>query len=225
LPARSGISEGEKGREETEGCVVESEVWRQQDTLMKLRELVLNAFFGGLLCFVLSLSVILACQRAPWEEDARSYHASEDAITRLVDIAELFTGVTDLHFNIHPQLGCTKSYHSSVCRVPGKNRLQAIRAAGRNDIDLEVKKLWAVADFDDSMFVSDEEGQRFWMLVDFGLMLDFLAERTQSVARLAPLMRLEPEQFRARLQEYKNLVARSQKFGVSLVSAPSADLK
>jgi hypothetical protein len=38
-------------------------------------------------------------------------------------------------------------------------------------------------------------------------------------------MRLEPEQFRARLQEYKNLVARSQKFGVSLVSAPSADLK
>jgi hypothetical protein len=195
------------------------------DTVMKLRKLVLNAFFGGLLCFVLSLSVIQARQRVLWEEDARRYRASEDALARLVDIAELFTGVTDLSFNIHPQLGCTKSYHSSICSVPDKNRLQAIRAAGRNDIDLEVKKLWAVADLDDSMFVSDEEGQRFWTLVDFGLMLDFLAQRTQSVAKLAPLMRLEPEQFRTRLQEYTNLVARSRKFGVSLVSAPSADLK
>jgi hypothetical protein len=195
------------------------------DTVMKLRKLVLNAFFGGLICFVLSLSVIQARQRVLWEEDARRYRASEDALARLVDIAELFTGVTDLSFNIHPQLGCTKSYHSSICSVPDKNRLQAIRAAGRNDIDLEVKKLWAVADLDDSMFVSDEEGQRFWTLVDFGLMLDFLAQRTQSVAKLAPLMRLEPEQFRTRLQEYTNLVARSRKFGVSLVSAPSADLK
>jgi hypothetical protein len=195
------------------------------DTVMKLRKLVLNAFFGGLLCFVLSLSVIQARQRVLWEEDARRYRASEDALARLVDIAELFTGVTDLSFSIHPQLGCTKSYHSSICSVPDKNRLQAIRAAGRNDIDLEVKKLWAVADLDDSMFVSDEEGQRFWTLVDFGLMLDFLAQRTQSVAKLAPLMRLEPEQFRTRLQEYTNLVARSRKFGVSLVSAPSADFK
>lgn len=85
--------------------------------------------------------------------------------------------------DIDPQLGCTEHYGSSVCPIPGKNRLQAIHAAGRNDIDLEIKRLWAVADLDDSMFVTDEEGQRFRMLVDFGLMLDFLAKRTRSVAK------------------------------------------
>jgi hypothetical protein len=191
--------------------------------VMKLRKLAPNAWFG-LFCFVLGLSVIQARQRVLWEEDARRYHASEDALAHLVDVAELRTGITDLHFNIHPRLGCTKSYRSSVCPLPGKNRLQAIHAAGRSDIDLEIKRLWAVADLDDSMFVTDEEGQRFGILVDFGLMLDFLANKTRSVARLAPLMRLEREQFRARLKEYKDLIARAQKFDVSLVSTPSGEL-
>jgi hypothetical protein len=194
-------------------------------SVMKLRELVLSALFGGLLCFVFGLSVIQASQSALWEEDAKHYHTSEEALARLVDVAELSTEITVLNFNIHPQLGCTESYHSSVCPVPGKNRLQAIRAAGRTDIDLEIKRLWAVADLDDSMFVTDEEGQRFRILIGFGLMLDFLATRTRSVARLAPLMRLEPEQFHTRLQEYKDLIARARRFGVSLVSTPSGEFK
>lgn len=192
---------------------------------MKLRKLVRSGLSSGLLCLVLGLSVTQARQRALWEEDARRYHASEEALARLVSVAELNTGVTVLTFDIDPQLGCTESYGSSVCPIPGKNRLQAIHAAGRNDIDLEIKRLWAVADLDDSMFVTDEEGQRFRMLVDFGLMLDFLGKRTRSVARLAPLMRLEPEEFRTRLQDYKKLIARARKFGVFLVSTPSGDLK
>src|SRR5262249_37262542 len=150
---------------------------------------------------------------------------SEEALARLVNVAELRIDITSLSFNVNPQLGCTKSYHSSVCPIPGKNRLQAIHDAGRNDIDLEIKRLWAVADLDDSMFVTDEESERFWMLVDFGMMLDFLVNRTRSVARLAPLMRLEPEQFRTRLKEYKELVIRAQKFGVALVDSPSGELK
>ena len=190
----------------------------------RARKLARKALVGGL-CLVFGLSVIQARQRGLWEEDARRYHASEDALARLVDVAELFTGITDLNFVIHPQLGCTESYGSSVCPVPGKNRLQAILAAGRNDIALEIKRLWAVADRDDSMFVTDEEGQRFRILVNFGLMLEFLANRTRSVARLAPLMRLEPEQFRTRLREYEDLVAWARKFGVSLVSTPSDGLK
>jgi hypothetical protein len=169
---------------------------------------------------------IQARQRSQSEEEAKRYHASEKALARLVDIAELRTDITSLTFHIYPQLGYyTRSYGSSICPIPGKSRLQAIHAAGRTDIDLEIKRLWAVADLDDSMFVSDEEGQRFWSLVEFGLMLDFLATKTRSVARLAPLMRLEPDQFRTRLQEYKDLIIRAQKFGVSLVSTPSGDLK
>ena len=193
--------------------------------MIKLQNLVRSAFFGGLLCLVLGLSVLQARQRALWEEDAKRFHTSEEALAQLVNIAELRTDITTLNYGVHPELGCTKAYHSSVCPVPGKNRLQAIHAAGRSDIDLEIKRLWAVADLDDSMFVTDEEGQRFWTLVDFGLMLDFLANRTRSIARLAPLMRLEPEQFRTRLTEYKDLITRAQKFGVSLLSTPSGELK
>jgi hypothetical protein len=174
---------------------------------------------------VFGFSVIQARQRDLWEEDAKRFHTSEEALARLVAIAELRTEITTLSYGVHQQLGCTRSYHSSVCPIPGKNRLQAIHAAGRSDIDLEIKRLWAVADLDDSMFVTDEEGQRFWTLVEFGLMLDFLADKTRSIARLAPLMRLEPEQFRTRLQEYRELVIRAQKFGVSLVSSPSGELK
>jgi hypothetical protein len=174
---------------------------------------------------VVGLSVIQARQRDLWEEDARRFHASEEALAGLVDVAELLTDITSLSFSIHPQLGCTKRYGSSVCPVPGKNRLQAILAAGRDDIELEIKRLWAVADRDDSMFVTDEEGQRFRNLVEFGLMLEFLATRTRSVVRLAALMRIEPEQFRTRLREYEDLIPRARKFGVSLVSTPSDGLK
>jgi hypothetical protein len=180
---------------------------------------------GALLIFlVLGLSGTQARQRALWQEDARRYHASEEALARLVNVAELRTGITVLTFNIDPKLGCTESYGSSVCPFPGKNRLQAIHAAGRNDIDPEIKRLWAVADLDDSMFVTDEEGLRFRTLVDFGLMLNFLAKRTRSVARLAPLMRLEPEEFRTRLQEYKDFVDRARKFGIIFVGAPYVKL-
>ena len=193
--------------------------------MIKVLKLIRSAFFVGFLCVLFGLSVIGAGQRDLWKEDAKRFHTSEEALARLVNIAELRTEITTLSFNVHPQLGCTKSYHSSVCPIPGKNRLQAIHAASPTDIDLEIKRLWAVADLDDSMFVTDEEGERFWTLVDFGLMLDFLADRTRSVARIAPLMRLEPEQFRTRLKEYKELVVRAQKFGVSLVGSPSGELK
>jgi hypothetical protein len=62
--------------------------------------------------------------------------------------------------------------------IQGKTRLEALRAAGRSDVETEVLRLHHTADFDGSGFVSDEEGERFGVLVQFGQQVDYLVMKT-----------------------------------------------
>jgi hypothetical protein len=102
--------------------------------------------------------------------------------------------------------------------------LEALHKAGRDDVEPEVRRLHPAADADGDGYVSDEEGERFGVLVHFGQQLNYLVtDASRSTDELARLMRLSPGQLRSRLDEYKAFVARAKQLGVSFVAAPSIE--
>src|SRR6185369_3585858 len=120
--------------------------------------------------------------------------------------------------------GCQTNYGSSVCPIRGATRLEALRAAGRADVEAEVLRLHPVADFDGSGFVSDEEGERFGVLVHFGQQLNFLVtSERRSSDQLARLMRLSLAEFRSRLHDYQEFVGRAKQLGVEFLAEPSIE--
>ena len=102
--------------------------------------------------------------------------------------------------------------------------MEALRAAGRGDVEPEVCRLHPVADFDGDGFVSDEEGERFGVLVHFGQQLNYLVTSARrSSDETARLMRLSPVEFRTRLHDYQEFVAPAMQSGVKFVAAPSIE--
>ena len=181
-----------------------------------------NVAVSAILLLLASGSVS-ATQDGGSTDETRLFQASQRALEYLVRLAELRTGVTELSFDIDPQKGCRPRYSSSVCPIYGKSRLDALRAAGRRDVEAEVQRLHHAADFDRSGFVSDEEGKRFGMLVYFGQQMDYLVMKQgrYSADRFAQLMRLDPVEFRTRLHDYKKLVGRAKKLGIDFPEARS----
>lgn len=164
-------------------------------------------------------------QREGLAEEASRYRMTEAAFETLVGIAELQTGVTVLRYRkenedaqYHPV------YESTVCPVPGATRLQALFAAGRADIEPELLRLRTVADSDNSGFVSNAEASLLFLLVEFGLRLNYLAEKEgNSVARLAPAMGMRAEDLRTRVREYSDFVDAARQQAVVFVAAPILD--
>jgi hypothetical protein len=183
---------------------------------------VLKAVVSTVLLLNLLSIVVLAFQSGEEPDESKRFRASKKALSQLVHFAELRTGVTVLTFDIEPKIGCVTHYGSSVCPIPGKSRLEALKAAGRLEVEPEVERLQPVADFDGSGFVTDEEGLRFGVLVHFGQQLNYLVRRKGwKPDRLAVLMRLTSEELRSQLKDYKELIERAKRLNVSLVKAPA----
>jgi hypothetical protein len=154
--------------------------------------------------------------------ETQRLRASEQGLGWLVSVAELETRVTVVSFEVN-QEGCVTNYGSSVAPIRGKTRLFALDAAGRCDVEDEVVRLHPAADFDGSGFVSDEEGWRFAVLVHFGQQLTYLVKTGYSAERYPQMMRLSPEEFRARLEDYKEFVRRATTLGIAFLEAPSVN--
>ena len=180
-----------------------------------------NITVSSILLLLASVSV-RATQDDPSKEETKRFNATKRALQTLVGVAELRTGVTDLTFNIDADRSWP-SNHSSVCPIQGKTRLEALRAAGRSDVETEVLQLHHAADFDRSGFVSDEEAERFGALVQFGQQVDYLVMKTggNATERLANLMRLNRVEFRTRVHDYKKFIGRAKKVGVNFPEARS----
>ncbi len=166
------------------------------------------------------LMLVTGCQRSSPEltkylESIRTSGMSEGAQTSIRAVAALRTKQTLLTFEKDAESGFySREYRSGACPIKGATpqQLDAWRKKLVAGTQPEVNRLRALADLDQSGFVTTEEGERFRSTYELGMEVSYICQHEPCTLKsVSQALGVSPSALSDSLKTYRDLCERAAK--------------